>query len=258
MAEVADLVAAESPTGKDALTGTSQVYTAYFLDASVIQKLFPHRVVGRTSSPAGTCTATSISNNHIVTAAHCVYNTTTNVWTSNIVFQPAYRNGNAPYGTFPVGACTILTAWVNRAGSYSISWAKDDVAVCNMGNNSAGQTLNNAVGWAGREWNFGYDRHFYNLGYPGRNYNNVTIPNAGKYLHACVAESGLYATDIRRMGCNMGPGISGGPWLANYALNRVQGNVSGVNSGIFIGQQNAYGARFSSANIVPICNATAC
>jgi V8-like Glu-specific endopeptidase len=243
---------------KEALSGTSQVYTSYFLDATAVQKLWPHRVVGRTSSPSGTCTATSISNNHIVTAAHCVYNTTSNVWITNMVFQPAYRNGSAPYGTFPVGACTILTAWANYTGGYSVSWAKNDVAVCNVGNNSANKTLNNAVGWAGREWNFDYNRHFFNLGYPGRDYRNLPISAAGKYLNACVAEAGSYSTDIRFMGCNMGPGISGGPWLSGYALNRVSGSVSGVNSGIFINTQNAYGARFSSANIVPICTATGC
>jgi hypothetical protein len=38
----------------------------------------------------------------------------------------------------------------------------------------------------------------------------------------------------------------------------VNGQVNSVNSGLFIGQQNLYGARFNSNNIVPLCTARGC
>jgi hypothetical protein len=245
-------------------TGTSQVYTSYVVNqASALQNLYPHRWIGRLSftTPTGTsyCSGTSISGNVMLTAAHCLYDSTNNRWYSNWVFAPAYRNGSAPFGTFVATQCWVLTAWVNLSGSYAInSWAQHDVGVCKMGTNSSGTTLNNAVGWMGRQWNWGYNRHFHDLGYPFRDYNNNLLSNAGLYLRTCVAESFQQTTETRGMGCNLGGGISGGPWMVNYAVNVVGGNADGVNSGIFVGTQNIYGARFNSNNIVPLCTSAAC
>jgi hypothetical protein len=127
-----------------------------------------------------------------------------------------------------------------------------------MGTNSAGTTLNNAVGWMGRQWNFPYIRHFHNLGYPFRNYNDAIITDAGKFLHACVAESFQQTTETRGAGCNVSRGMSGGPWVIGYAPTVVSGWADGVNSGFFIGTQNLYSGRFNSNNIVVLCNAAGC
>lgn len=244
--------------------GTSQIYTSYIVNQfAALQTVYPHKWIGRLSFsvPGGTayCSATSISGNVMLTAAHCLYDSTNNRWYSNWVFTPAYRNGNAPYRTFAATQCWVLTAWVNLAGNYSInSWARHDVGVCKMGRNSANQTLNNAVGWMGREWNQPYVRHYHNLGYPFKNYNNQNLTDAGKWLRTCVAETFQQTTETRGMGCNLGGGISGGPWMRGYAPNVVSGWANGVNSGIYIGTQNIYAGRFNSNNIVPLCNAAAC
>lgn len=262
-----EMLRAGSPTNElsaSAPTGTSQTYTSYTVNQwSSAQSIYPHKWIGRlsfsTSGGTSYCSATAISGNDMVTAAHCVYDTTNNVWYSKWAFTPAYRNGSAPYGTFPALSCSVLTAWQNLSGSYSINtWAPYDVAVCKMGNNSAGQTLNGAVGYMGRQWNAGYVRHFHDLGYPFKDYNNNAIPDAGLYLRTCAAESFQQATEVRGLGCNWGPGISGGPWMVNYALNVASGNVDGVNSGMYTGTQNMYGARFNSNNIVPLCTAQGC
>ena len=244
--------------------GTSQVHTSYTVNQlASVQTVYPHKWIGRLSftTPGGTsyCSATSISGNVMLTAAHCVYDSTNNRWYSNWVFTPAYRNGNAPYGTFAATTCWVLTDWINLSGGYSINgWARHDVAVCRMGNNGAGQTLNNAVGWMGREWNASYIRHFHDLGYPFKDYNGTYMTDAGLYLRTCVAESFQQTTETRGMGCYYGGGISGGPWMTGYALNVVTGRASGVNSGIYTGTQNIYAGRFNSNNIVPLCNAAGC
>ncbi len=124
-----------------------------------------------------------------------------------------------------------------------------------MGRNSANQTLNSAVGWAGRQWNYPYVRHFHTLGYPFRGMSNQLLTNAGLYLRTCAAESFQQTTETRGMGCNWGPGISGGPWMIGYNLNVLQGWVDGVNSGLFLNQNNLYGARFNNNNIVILCGA---
>jgi hypothetical protein len=59
-------------------------------------------------------------------------------------------------------------------------------------------------------------------------------------------------------GCYWGRGISGGSWLVGYKPTLVAGWVNSVNSGLFIGQQNLYGARFNNNNIVPLCSSARC
>jgi hypothetical protein len=46
--------------------------------------------------------------------------------------------------------------------------------------------------------------------------------------------------------------------MINYAPGAVSGIVDGVNSGLFVGAQNMYGARFNSSNIVPLCTVAKC
>ncbi len=260
-----ELLAATDGEFADAIAGTGSVYTYYDVNTNeALWKIYPHKWSGlftfTTPSGNASCSATAISNNHILTAAHCVYDTPSrNKYYTNMAFHPAYRNGSKPYGTFAAAGCRVLTAWVNLSGSYSInSWARHDVAVCNAGKNSAGQTLNNAVGWAGRSWNLTYQQLHFNSGYPASNYNDASLPSPTAYLRACTAESFQQTTETLGSGCYYGRGISGGSWLRSYAPFKLQGQVNSVNSGLFIGAQNLYGARFNSNNIVTLCNAEGC
>jgi hypothetical protein len=220
--------------------------------------------MGRFTFTKGTsnysCSGTVISGNNIVLAAHCVYDTVNNAWHTNKVFTPAYMNGGAPWGTFATAGCRILTAYKNLTGSYSINgWAKYDVALCRLANNYLGQSINTAVGWAGRSWNYSYTQLHFNSGYPARWYTDALIsPGPGMYLRSCTAESFQQTTDTVGSGCIYGRGISGGSWLRNYRLGVVAGQVNSVNSGLFIGSQNLYGPRFTSGNIVVLCDAQGC
>ena len=244
--------------------GTKSVYTSYIVNnKTALWRVYPHVWVGRLTfeAPNGTnyCSATAISGNNIVTAAHCVYDSTNNIWFDNWAFTPAYRNGSRPYGTFPANSCWILTAWVNLWGNYSINtWARHDVAVCEMDTNEYGRTLSNAVGWAGRQVNLAYTQLHFLSGYPLKDFRNQYLPAAGAYLRSCTAESFYQAYNTLGMGCNWGGGISGGSWLLGYKPLEVSGWVNSVNSGMYIGQTNAYGARFNSSNIVPLCNSAGC
>lgn len=260
-----DLLQATGGNFSDIQAGTASTYINYDVNTNnALWKIVPHRWIGKftftTPSGNASCSATAISNNHILTAAHCVYDTSSrNAFYTNKAFTPAYRNGSAPYGTFPTTGCRVLTAWVNLSGNYSIStWARHDVAVCNAGTNSAGQTLNNAVGWAGRSWDFPYEQVHFNAGYPARDVTDAFLPDPAQYLRACTAESFQQTTDTLGSGCFYGRGISGGPWLRNYAPFKVQGNVNSVNSGLFIGAHNLYGVRFTSSNIKVLCDAEGC
>lgn len=250
----------DSAASGDTMAGSSQVFTSYYANYfSGMANAYPNRWIGRFTSSAGYCSGTALGNNTVVTAAHCVYDSTSNHWYSNFAFTPSYRNGSAPYGTFGWTNCWVLTNWINLSGSYSINgWTKYDVAVCKLGRNSSGYTLNQMVGYAGKAWNYGYINNFHTLGYPWQNTSLQNLTNAGKFLRLCTAESFGQTTDTMGMGCNWGPGISGGPWMFSYAPGFVQGYVDSVNSGLYIGYQNLYGIRFSSNNIIPICNVAGC
>ena len=254
--------------GMDALadapaSGTPGVYTSYYANLNNMQMMIPHQMVGRLfisgTFGSGYCSATAISGNNIVTAAHCVYDLTHGFF-SSWAFTPAYRNGSAPYGTFNATTCTVLTAWTT-SGPYSIQFSTPyDLAVCSMGNNSTGHSLNSMVGFAGRTWNLSYDLNFHDMGYPWNNTNNVPLANAGKYLRLCTAESWEQYTGVVGIGCNLGPGISGGSWMPNYAPYQTGtvNQVDSVNSGYFIGSPDAFGIHFSSANIPVLCSARHC
>lgn len=81
------------------LAGTESTYINY--DVNTIEALWkahPHKWIGRLTftTPSGdaSCSATAISNNHIVTAAHCVFDTPSrNAWYTNKAFLQLIEMG---------------------------------------------------------------------------------------------------------------------------------------------------------------------
>ncbi len=197
------------------------------------------------------CTANVASGNSVlVTAAHCVY-TRGQGFNSNFVFVPADRYGVAPYGKYGWQSATVLNNWINDGGR---RW---DVAVIKLaGEQSSGRPVTDYVGWLGRSWNQPYVQYTYSHGYA----SNIST----QYTSICrgyTYSSGNEGTDVLVQGCDMTYGSSGGGWLRNYTPNSHSGNhVNAVVSGPHIGDfgQSYVGPRFSSSNIVPLCNAIGC
>lgn len=249
----------------DLEAGTASVFTYYNVGTiAEFYNIYPHKWVGRltATTPSGTigCSAAVISGNNIVTAAHCVYDTVANQWYTNFSFSPAFRNGTTPYGTFPWQQAWVTTRYVNLSGGFDINtWTRHDVAIIKLGTNSSGQTINSVVGWAGRYWNAGYEQQVFNSGYPAQIYTDAYIGNGpAQYLRACAAESFLQTTNTMGSGCYWGRGMSGGPWLISYKPFVLDGYIYSVNSGLYIGIPNLYGARFNTNNIVTLCSAAGC
>jgi V8-like Glu-specific endopeptidase len=233
----------------DMPAGTRGVFTVYRANYfSQMYTTFPYRAVGRLTfrTPRGnsSCTASVISPNVIVTAAHCAYDTVNNRWYSNWAFTPAWRNGSAPYGTFSWRNIRVLSGWVNASGTVR----RYDVALIRLGNNGAGRPVHYYTGYLGRSWNYSYTQSQHAFGYP----SNL---GSGRYTYACAAESFGNGTDVVGMGCNMTYGSSGGPWIRSFApyTSGSVNYVSAVVSGGTPGTNTFYGPRFSSNNIVPLC-----
>ena len=234
---VADALAGGMEDGVMGPTGTSAVFTRYEMNRfTQFHTGFPFKTIGRLffqdqANLGYACSASVVSGkNIIVTAAHCLYDTGVNKWNKNWSFVPAYRNGAAPFGTFPFQTCGVLTAWINQP-NYTISGAaRFDVGLCKMRNNSAGQALSATVGNLGQRYP-GYPENIHGIGYPSKYRNGTAVANAGKYTWACTAETRLYTTDTLAWGCDLASGMSGGPVIHRFAPFVVSGWVESVQSG---------------------------
>lgn len=236
--------------GINAPEGTPKVFTGYPVNVfSQMRTDFPFAAIGKLYFDGAYCTASVISpNNIIVTAAHCVYDTTTNQWLSGWVFVPADTDGAAPFGTFPWVSVRILKAW--RLANAPVT--QYDIALITLDNNSNGDSISSLIGWLGRSWDYNYVQELHAFGYP----SNID----SRFSYLCAAESFTGGADVLGMGCNMTFGSSGGPWLRMFApyLAGNRNSVDSVVSGGTPGLKTFYGARFTSNNIVPLCNAEGC
>lgn len=246
--------ASAAPIDKAVDFGTGGTYTPYAANAGTDRTLFPLRAIGLLTNDQGSCSASVISGkNIVVTAAHCCY-TRGQGWRSNFRFYPAYRSGQHPtYGSFPWASARILTSWINRGAR------QDDVCLISLGNNNAGRPVTYYTGWLGRQWNWPSIRSLHALGYPG----NI---GGGSSMQLCAAESfspsaACGGATVLNLGCNMTYGASGGPWINGYrGGNWVDSVVSGYDNATCTGTfgQTFNGPRFTSANILTLCNAHGC
>jgi V8-like Glu-specific endopeptidase len=172
---------------------------------------------------------TSRSKTLVATAGHCVWNTLSMGWAANVLFIPAYNNGQAPYGRW-AGARVYAPAefWryarqdpktKHSAGS---GWAYDHAFIRMKPLN--GQLIQNRLGSLGISFS-GLHTNVLVLGYP------AAAPFDGKFMRYCgitnmVRDSRTY-TDWS-LPCRMTPGASGGPWIASYRAG--QGYVTATTS----------------------------
>lgn len=234
--------------------GSPDVFTQYCEGCVFPNTAYPDAPIGKLFSSGGSCSASVISgNNAIVTAAHCCYNRSNNQWIGGWVFAPGFKNGSAPFGTFNWSSATILNSWISNGDVPS------DVCVIKLANDSKGRGVTFYTGWLGRSWNFGSVQEHHALGYPG----NL---GGGNILQLCTSESfspNIFCGggNILNTGCSMTFGSSGGPWIRGYrGGNWVNSVVHGWQSSACTGSfgQTFNGARFTSGNIVTICNAAGC
>ena len=236
------------------VAGSPDIFTQYCENCPNVNTDSPEIAIGKLFSNAGTCSASVISgNNVIVTAAHCCYDRSSKNWIGGWSFAPAYHNGNAPYGTFDWSSATVLNSWINNGDIPS------DVCLINLQNDSNGRGITYYTGWLGRSWDWPSDQEHHALGYPG-NLGNANV------LELCTSESFSPSSQcggdgILNTGCSMTYGSSGGPWIRNYRSdNWVNSVVHGYDSQSCTGSfgKTFNGARFTSGNIVTLCNAAGC
>lgn len=182
------------------------------------------------------CSASAVhSANHdtVVTAGHCVYDTTDG-WATRWTFVPGYRDGDAPYGRFTARRLLIEKGWTHGHDD-------SDVGMVALATDH-GRHLTDVVGAQDIAFGARRSRRMYAFGYPAE------APYDGGDLVYC---SGAPARDPHGdddgLRCDMTAGASGGPWLSDFDTRTGRGTVTSVTSYKYTTSARVmYGPRFGS------------
>jgi V8-like Glu-specific endopeptidase len=165
----------------------------------------------------------SPGHNLILTAAHCVGTT------SGVTFVPGYREGKAPFGSFPATKISTTNGWAQSSDP------DQDFAFIQLGPNSSGQQVEDVVGAENLGLNESFTATVRLYGYPDTTDDPIVCSNA-------TTQQSAYQ---RRIDCPAYPnGTSGGPWIST-----ATGNVIGVIGGYQQGGDTddvSYSAYFDS------------
>lgn len=191
-------------------------------------RVWPYRAVGKLFFKRGgrsfVCSASSIGNCAIITAGHCVHagNNSSSGWSTDVVFVPAYKDGNAPFGQWPARYSITRTQWYRHGIAKGLS---EDIGGCILRKQN-GRTISQRVGWLGFAWNWSRNQHWLSHGYP------AGAPFNGRRMQinaASFAYNGNVGASPAPVGTgnDLTGGSSGGPWIWRFGTGN---HVNGVNS----------------------------
>jgi hypothetical protein len=156
-------------------------------------------------------TATTSSNQSVVTTAgHCV-NEGPGAYVTNFAFYPAYNNGASSLGVWTARTLLTSTGWKN-SGDYNV-----DVGFAVM-NTNGGRTLTSVTGSYTPVFNAPRGASMKAWGYP------AARPFDGQTLYSCtgtVVQDTYGGSTDQGLACNMTGGSSGGGWIQDGQLASV-------------------------------------
>ncbi|UJR16949.1 hypothetical protein I4U23_003847 [Adineta vaga] len=211
------------------------------------------RVFWSCSSNSLSCCSASVvpstSGDVIVTAGHCVYDTTALKWLINCnwIFVPAYYNGTAPYGRWPARQVAALNSWTQSNPNFNYDVAFVALSLVN------GKHINQLTGSQSLGFNYPRNRPTYAFGYPvnlakGEVLQLCTgIPSASRYTANSYVGQGL-------SNCYMTGGCSGGPWLQSFNESTGSGVTYSVNSFTYSLAPNTMNGPVFDSNIQTLWN----
>jgi V8-like Glu-specific endopeptidase len=183
------------------------------------------------------CTASVVdspSRDLLVTAAHCINGGRGGGYRSDIVFIPAYRDGQAPFGVWTPARLLVAAGWA-RSGDPAL-----DVGFVLL-KPDHGRNIEDVLGANTLDFNPGYRNLVRVTGYPRTAQEPVTCKNW------TTRQS---ATQLR-FDCNgFTGGTSGSPWVTGFDPTTGTGRIVGVLGGYQEGgdtQAISYSAYLGSA-----------
>ena len=202
---------------------------------------YPYSAVGRLFMSFGNedfvCSAAVISARVILTAGHCLYDG--GGFADSVLFVPAYRSGEAPFGAWPGEALFVTDDWANTEripndSDFGAIVVADLDLAATAGGVAVPRKIGDVTGWLGFKTGALFNNHVTMLGYP----NNF---DRGEQMHR-VDSSDLdtgAASPAVIYGGDMRGGASGGPWVQNFGIsargqrggkNKAPNRVVGVSS----------------------------
>lgn len=176
------------------------------------------------------CTGAVVNSENrsmVLTAGHCVWNTSARRWYSNWLFYPGYQYGASSSGVWSYRLASTTNNY------YNYGYSKEDMAIVLLNRNSAGQTIVDRVGAHGISFNQAVGQYRYSFGYPITDSRWPGYTANGEDMRYCYGydyyySSGSFAGQMN-LTCRMTGGASGGPWLTNIQSNWL-GYANSVNS----------------------------
>lgn len=171
----------------------------------------------------------------VITAAHCVYDTSAGAYVNGITFVPGYHDGQQPYGAWTPSKILVPQQWIDSGDP------DYDVAFVIVHQQGPSDRIQDQVGADELGLNPSYTGLAQVVGYPGATEQPVTCTDNIKELGPTQLE----------FDCPGFPdGTSGGPFLENVDRQTGQGTVVGVIGGYQTGgdtPDTSYSAYFGSA-----------
>jgi len=170
--------------------------------------------VGTLDGPRA-CTASIVDSprrNLLVTAAHCVY-TSTLGRLDNLVFAPGFRDGRAPYGSWPLTSITVDPRWTESEDpEYDVAFLTVDAV--------EGRQIEDVLGGNPLGTDQGFGLPVSVTGYPNESQAPIT----------CTGRTSQFSATQERFDClGYTNGTSGSPWLTGTGT--VVGVIGGYQQG---------------------------
>lgn len=200
-------------------------FTRHAVDGSYLR--YPYRTIGKMFFTQGggnfVCSGASVvssPNNVVYTAGHCVSNGAGG-FSTNVLFVPARKVADSPYGIYPG-----TQLWTTSAWHFSGDLTRDFGAFV-VGTNLLGHSLQSRVGSLGFQFDQSRVQHWDAFGYPAAG------GFSGEAQITCKASHGADDTaipgggpDPMGIGCDMTGGSSGGPWITMFQRGSFLNSVN--------------------------------
>lgn len=132
----------------------------------------------------------------VMTAGHCLYDHEHNAWAKNVMFVPAYSNGQMPFGSWGLKDKVCFREWTKKQ-NYAF-----DVAAFKV--TRPIETEVGSLGWRAFD---GIITPFTAAGYPSES------PFDGKLMWQSTSHVYHWVDRLWYMNCRFNGGASGGPWI---------------------------------------------
>lgn len=170
------------------------------------------------SSNYYSCSGTVVRSrkrNLIFTAGHCVYDLETAAFTESVIFVPAYRDGQAPFGQFPATFSLTTSGWIGGSGTGH-----------DIGAITVEEPVQDLVGGRPVDFEFspGSSARFSIFGYPA--FPTPTYDGESPIVCQAAYVPGIQTgsrPSFAASPCDMQQGSSGGGWItpAGYLVSVV-------------------------------------